>query len=100
MLCSETFGKRRLIFKHNCKRCGKAVCDACSKQKRRLCQNDTKRYRVCDECDTLMENHMLDGMFERESQTKKQDFEELRRTQGEADMMRDECQHLLNQAKI
>ena len=32
MLCSETFGRIRMIFKYNCKRCGKAVCDNCSKQ--------------------------------------------------------------------
>lgn len=31
MLCSETFGRIRMIFKHNCKRCGKAVCENCSK---------------------------------------------------------------------
>ena len=31
MLCSETFGRIRMIFKHNCKRCGKAVCEHCSK---------------------------------------------------------------------
>lgn len=36
MLCSETFGKLKMVYKHNCKRCGKAVCENCSKQKRRL----------------------------------------------------------------
>lgn len=54
MLCSETFGHFRMIFKHNCKRCGKAVCENCSKQQRKLSQLDSKKHRICDECDALM----------------------------------------------
>ena len=67
MLCSETFGRIRMIFKQHCKRCGKAVCENCSKQSRRLCQIDKKSHRVCDECDALMANYLLEKMFEREA---------------------------------
>ena len=78
MLCSETFGAFRMVLKHNCHRCGKAVCENCSKQKRRLSQLDQKKHRVCDECDALMANHLLLKMFEREVQSKKNLYEEKR----------------------
>ena len=56
MLCSETFGKLKMVYKHNCKRCGKAVCENCSKQKRRLSQLNPEKLRICDECDALLAN--------------------------------------------
>ena len=90
MLCSETFGRMRIIFKHNCKRCGKAVCENCSKQQRRLCQIDQRRYRVCDECDALMANHLLEKMFEREVQSKKADYEEMKAALKDATILREE----------
>ena len=31
MLCSETFNLIRLVAKHNCRRCGKMVCENCSR---------------------------------------------------------------------
>lgn len=47
--------------KHHCKRCGAAVCGLCSgSAKRRLSKIDKKKYRVCDECDTLMSNVNFD----------------------------------------
>ena len=91
MLCSETFGRIRMIFKHNCKRCGKAVCENCSKQQRRLCQIDSKKHRVCDECDALMANHLLEKMFEREAISKKQNWEDLRAQLKDATVMRNEA---------
>ena len=89
----------RIIFKHNCKRCGKAVCENCSKQQRRLCQIDQRRYRVCDECDALMANHLLEKMFEREVQTKKADYEEMKAALKDATILREESQDELERAK-
>jgi len=43
----------------NCKRCGRAVCETCSDQRRQLSLNDTEMYRVCDKCDTEMDNFRL-----------------------------------------
>ena len=88
-----------MIFKHNCKRCGKAVCDNCSKQSRRLCQIDSKKHRVCDECDALMANHLLERMFEREAQSKKQNYEQLRTQLKEANVMREQARADLDHAK-
>ena len=43
--------------KHHCRRCGRCVCNMCSQSpQRRLSKQDKKKYRVCDECDTLMSN--------------------------------------------
>ena len=99
MLCSETFGRIRMIFKHNCKRCGKAVCENCSKQQRRLCQIDPKKHRVCDECDALMSNHLLEKMFEREAQSKKSNYEEMKAQLKDASIMREQAQDQLEKAK-
>ena len=43
----------------NCKRCGKAICETCSDQQRQLTKDDAKLYRVCDKCDTEMDNFRL-----------------------------------------
>lgn len=60
MLCEAEFTK---MFPANpirhCKRCGKSICDTCSKMKRQLSQQDTEKHRVCDECDTLMDNYLI-----------------------------------------
>jgi hypothetical protein len=51
-------------MRHNCKRCGISVCTLCSaSSKRRLSKIDKKKYRVCDECDTLMSNVNFDQMY-------------------------------------
>ena len=63
MLCSETFNLIRLVAKHNCRRCGKMVCENCSRQNRQLSKLDKKKHRVCDECDALLANHLLEKMF-------------------------------------
>ena len=76
MLCSETFGRIKIIFKRHCKRCGKAVCHNCSNQKRRLCQIEGKKRRVCDECDALMDNHVLEGTNESAVQHNKQMYDD------------------------
>lgn len=51
--------------KHHCRRCGIAVCTLCSgSPKRRLSKIDKNKYRVCDECDTLMSNVNFDQMYQ------------------------------------
>ena len=43
--------------RHHCRKCGKAVCDECSKNNNlQLSQNDPKLYRCCDECAAEIEN--------------------------------------------
>lgn len=67
-LCSASFqGKMQSLFtnkakeRHHCRRCGLSVCGLCSAApKRRLSKIDKKKYRVCDECDTLMANVNFD----------------------------------------
>ena len=76
MLCSEAYGHFKMLSKKNCRRCGKSVCENCSKSQRRLSQLDKKQHRVCDECDALMSNHQLLKMFERETQNKKNAFDD------------------------
>ena len=70
MLCSTKFSTF-LNSQHNCKKCGKAVCDACSRSKRRLSRLDKDKFRVCDECDTLLSNYNFSRMYMREIQEKK-----------------------------
>jgi hypothetical protein len=43
----------------HCKRCGKSVCETCSKTKRQLSQSNPEKERVCDECDTKMDNYLI-----------------------------------------
>ena len=63
MLCEAPFtGKLTMINRNvqkNCKRCGRAICDTCSDQKRQLARDDNAMYRVCDKCDTEMDNFRL-----------------------------------------
>lgn len=40
MLCSEIYGNFLMRQKKNCRRCGKSVCESCSKASRRLSQID------------------------------------------------------------
>ena len=77
MLCSDTFSVVRL-FKHNCRKCGKMVCENCSKARRRLSKLEKTKHRVCDECDALLSNHLLEKMFQREVASKKANYEEMR----------------------
>ena len=62
-LCEATFTRRLKVVhrnaKKNCKRCGAAICEACSDQRRQLSRNDAELYRVCDKCDTEMDNFRL-----------------------------------------
>jgi hypothetical protein len=67
-LCQTAFsskmGFNKDRQKKHCKRCGAAVCGLCSASpKRRLSKIDKQKYRVCDECDTLMSNVNFDQMY-------------------------------------
>ena len=43
----------------HCKRCGRSICDVCSLTKRQLSKSDKEQHRVCDKCDTEMDNFRL-----------------------------------------
>ena len=60
MICESEF--KALLNKNpirHCKRCAKAVCKLCSDNKKQLSKDDPTKYRVCDECDTILENYEL-----------------------------------------
>ena len=42
-----------------CKQCGYAVCDPCSRNKKFLSKDAKEKFRVCDLCDTKLENIKL-----------------------------------------
>lgn len=76
MLCDTKFSMFGAST-HNCKKCGKAVCDSCSKSQRRLSKLEKKKYRVCDECDCLLSNYNFSKMYAREIEDKKQTLDEI-----------------------
>ena len=76
MLCSQKFAFLS-ASQHNCKKCGKSICDACSKSKRRLSKLEKTKFRVCDECDCLLSNYNFSRMYMREIEDKKQQLEEI-----------------------
>lgn len=43
----------------HCKKCAAAICKVCCCNKRVLSRSDKKEYRVCDRCDTEMDNFKL-----------------------------------------
>ena len=60
MLCQAAF--TRALGKNpirHCKRCGKSICQVCSEGRRRLSRTDPEVHRVCDMCDTEMDNFKL-----------------------------------------
>ena len=85
LLCAAKFGIFSL--QHNCKKCGKAVCDTCSKSKRRLSKIDKDKFRVCDECDILLSNYNFSRMYMREINDKKTNLVQL---QNRIEQVRDE----------
>lgn len=60
-LCDSkfTFMKR----KHNCRRCGRCLCDKCSKNERALSRHSIKKHRVCDRCDFKLENIEFENTY-------------------------------------
>ena len=61
-LCNRKYGLL-VLSEHHCKRCGRSVCADCSESKRVLSKQDEKFYRVCDSCDTKMQNFKLENML-------------------------------------
>jgi hypothetical protein len=54
-ICEQTFNMT--IRRHHCRRCGKSVCSKCSGNMKPLSKSDQKTaYRICDACDTEIEN--------------------------------------------
>ena len=48
-----------------CKQCGFAVCGDCSKNKKYLSKDGKEKFRVCDLCDTKLENIKLRLNFDK-----------------------------------
>ena len=48
-----------------CKQCGYAVCGACSRNNKYLSKDAKEKYRVCDLCDTKLDNIKLRMLFDR-----------------------------------
>jgi len=48
-----------------CKHCGFAVCGNCSHNKKYLSKDSKEKFRVCDLCDTKLDNIKLKLVFER-----------------------------------
>ena len=63
MLCEAAFTRKIKLTNRNpqksCKKCGRAICETCSDQRRQLAKDDATLYRVCDKCDTEMDNYRL-----------------------------------------
>ena len=56
-LCGKGFSKLKMNGRHHCRRCGRSVCENCSKDnKLQLSQNDPNLYRCCDACAARIEN--------------------------------------------
>lgn len=53
---SSPFGNNPI---RHCKKCAKAICKVCSENSRQLSIMDKEFYRVCDECDTKMDNYTI-----------------------------------------
>lgn len=56
----------------SCKQCGLSVCGPCSSNKRFLAKNSTEKLRVCDLCDTKLDNIKLRNQFDKFLQLKKE----------------------------
>ena len=63
LLCESMFTGRvgKNPIRH-CKRCAKAICAVCSENRRQLSKKDTNAHRVCDWCDTEMDNYALQNV--------------------------------------
>ena len=59
MLCEASFTKLGKNPIRHCKMCAQAVCMVCSDTRRQISQDDKEKYRICDECDTKIDNFQL-----------------------------------------
>ncbi len=73
-VCETPFGMVTFFGMGNrdffCKHCGFAVCGACSRNSKYLSKDATEKYRVCDLCDTKLDNVRLKLIFEHLQQLK------------------------------
>lgn len=53
-----------------CKQCGMAVCGACSQNKKFLSRDAKEKFRVCDMCDTKLDNNRLRLQYDKFIQVK------------------------------
>jgi hypothetical protein len=67
--------------------CGKCVCEECSGVLRQLSKTDTKKYRVCDECDETLVSKKVREAFDKLLQRK---AEELERKERKIDELKSE----------
>ena len=61
----------------HCKRCGCSICTHCSETMRQLSQLDPEIYRVCDKCDTELDNYRLTSNHEKVLQLQTKDLDTL-----------------------
>lgn len=68
-VCEELFSMMAVFGMGNrnfyCKQCGHAVCQSCSTNKRYLSKDAKEKLRVCDLCDTKLDNVRLQINFEK-----------------------------------
>lgn len=59
--------------KRHCKRCARTICRTCSDQERQLSRSDNEKHRICDICETEMDNHSIKAIYtnEEDKKTKK-----------------------------
>jgi hypothetical protein len=61
-ICEVTFQKLQSDRRrHHCRRCGRAVCTTCFKNKKKISKSDPTEYEICDKCDFDIANPDLKG---------------------------------------
>ena len=92
-ICEAGLSKTRLGNKiFHCKRCANAVCGLCSDNQRQLSIADEKKYRVCDECDTMMDNYTIKQNHEEVIQAQSEKIEAMNNNIEELDNKRQKQQ--------
>lgn len=84
-LCEAEFKKLRNPVR-NCKQCAKSVCEVCSEIKRQLSKEDPEKYRVCDECDTRMDNCRIQNMVDEIVRMQESKIQEMMNQQSAHDL--------------
>ena len=100
MICESEF--KALLNKNpirHCKRCAKAVCKLCSDNKKQLSKDDPTKYRVCDECDTILENYELQYEHQQILQNQQEKIEKMEQKVLDLDGKRQERQEAIDEDK-
>ena len=93
MLCETKFS---LLGDHqirHCKRCAKAICKVCSEASRQLSVKDKELHRVCDECDTEMDNFTIKAKYEEVCLQQEQKIESMQQQIIEQDQKKVEIEN-------